>query len=217
MADLSKIVTQRVLAHLDKIRVDMGADNVPYTMSVPLALILLGFVIFAVLQILKSADEEPLTDAKGRRYKLVSIPGDGNCGFHAVAAGLNALQESGTEVDVDLDFSEGDIRKLLKKEAESAPGYYSEKLKEFGFEEAELEAFLKTTMEGGMDGHWLGAQFGEVELMMIARAMGLRIEMFVSEHNAVRCYQTHDFGKNSVGLLYSGSADRGHFDLLLEV
>mmetsp|Transcript_3297 Transcript_3297/g.10089 ORF Transcript_3297/g.10089 Transcript_3297/m.10089 type:complete len:209 (-) Transcript_3297:128-754(-) len=195
-------------------------DTESFRTAVPLATMVTSFVVFSVYYLVNRIDSrtESFIDELGRKYKLVEVPGDGNCGFHAIAVGINALKQMEEDV-VDEEMGESDIRKLLKNEAVAEPDYYLDKLAEFGFEQSELQSFVETTQNGGMDGHWLGAKLGEVELMMLAKALSLKINVFVSDEGEeeIKCYQTHDFGKDQLGLLYSGSHDQGHFDLLVQV
>eukprot|EP00188_Purpureofilum_apyrenoidigerum_P001967 Plantae.Rhodophyta-Purpureofilum_apyrenoidigerum.ctg21448.p2 GENE.Plantae.Rhodophyta-Purpureofilum_apyrenoidigerum.ctg21448~~Plantae.Rhodophyta-Purpureofilum_apyrenoidigerum.ctg21448.p2 ORF type:complete len:210 (-),score=71.16 Plantae.Rhodophyta-Purpureofilum_apyrenoidigerum.ctg21448:341-970(-) len=196
-------------------------DVESYRTAVPVITMVTSFVVFSVYYLVTRMESRASSyiDELGRKYKLVEVPGDGNCGFHAIAVGMNALRKQAESLVVDEEFGESDVRKLLKDEATAEPKFYLDKLAEFGFDESELDRFIEAAQDGGMDGHWLGARLGEVELMMLAKALNLRINVFISddEEEEIKCYQTHDFGKDQLGLLYTGSHDQGHFDLLVEV
>lgn len=190
-----------------------------YYGSVPMLCLLVSVVVGSVILLTKYGimQEDTVKDVDGKKYRLVTVPGDGNCGFQALAAGINSLREE------ELEGSEGglsakDVRGVLRKELEAETEFYQEKLEEFGLDANTLQRLLIDVSAGGFDGHWLGAHLGEMEVMMLARALGLRVDVFTNDNGreVVRCYQTHDYGKGSVGLLYTGSSENGHFDLLVE-
>lgn len=148
--------------------------------------------------------------------ELLAMPMGGDCGFQAVGW---ALLVSGR---ICGQGSNGMyIRNKVAEHVWNDRVYYAAKVSQMGFgEDAEslVVSFVKDVRKGGLEGHWLGSLWGGLELCAVARCFELCVELYGwdVETQSVKRYWEVNEGKNVVRLLFSGKAEAGHFDLLLE-
>lgn len=152
---------------------------------------------------------------------------DGNCGFQAVATGLEVLgilnesEATHTVVRERLMFHVRDEDVFYAQQIASWCQMESESVSE---DEAwdvgldSVERFIESVTQEGMQGHWLGSMWGGLELMALSRAFGVQIEVFTycTLKQEVKKYEEHNAdGEGTVSLFFAGCASGGHFDLLL--
>lgn len=165
------------------------------------------------------------SDETRRLFKEVDM--DGNCGFQAVAKGLKALG-----ILRKSEATHMVVRERLMHHVKDETVFYAQKLAswrqmedrtisedeawDMGLES--VEKFLESVMQGGIQGHWLGSMWGGIELMAVARAFDVHIEVFTycTLKHEVKKYEEHNTeSAGVVSLFFAGCASGGHFDLLL--
>uniref|UniRef100_A0A7S0ZEQ9 OTU domain-containing protein n=1 Tax=Timspurckia oligopyrenoides TaxID=708627 RepID=A0A7S0ZEQ9_9RHOD len=156
-----------------------------------------------------------LCDDNQRLFYFFAVATDGNCGFAALAKGdgLNRRKQ----------LTSNYMRTKLRNEVRSFGGYYSHEATvndAFGiyYSDCDSDALCESVMQKGRNGHWLGDRWGNMEILALARALGVCIELYSYDANlgGIRCYERYDFGKQHIGLLFSGGSAGGHFDLLMK-
>mmetsp|Transcript_14770 Transcript_14770/g.31672 ORF Transcript_14770/g.31672 Transcript_14770/m.31672 type:complete len:259 (+) Transcript_14770:53-829(+) len=154
----------------------------------------------------------------GELMEFVPIEPNGSCGFEAIAVALSVEKGKTTTGNY--------VRTKLRDELRSFAGTYDAEAADWCVGRAHPGGcsavdLADSVMRRGKDGHWLGERWGNIELLALARALHVCIELFVYDEEAsadaptVRNYETFDHGKVRVGLLYSGLSQGGHFDVVL--
>jgi len=155
-----------------------------------------------------------VTDVIDRKFYFYPIDPDGSCGFTAIARGLKANGRFVTPQE---------IRFALRTEVLSNGGFYNQQAKEneaFGYckKNHSAKSLAEAAIHSGHTGHWLGEKWGSMEVLAIAKNMGITIELFCFDKamNRLRSYDLFNYGEVYVGLLFSGYCLGGHFDLLTD-
>lgn len=175
----------------------------------------------------------------GARFKLLPTPSGGSCGFLAVAWALLIAGIPGACGNPSA------MRNVLATHVCSNREVYVTALQEHGYsvsgdtvesadrnrEEAtgstwldKVALFERSVVVGGIDGHWLGQYWGDLEILALARALQITIDLYTFDTNLqqVRQYfrarcEEGKYVELTVSLLFTGKADSGHFDLLQEI
>eukprot|EP00182_Erythrolobus_australicus_P004274 CAMPEP_0185834196 /NCGR_PEP_ID=MMETSP1353-20130828/4698_1 /TAXON_ID=1077150 /ORGANISM="Erythrolobus australicus, Strain CCMP3124" /LENGTH=319 /DNA_ID=CAMNT_0028532585 /DNA_START=123 /DNA_END=1079 /DNA_ORIENTATION=+ len=157
--------------------------------------------------------------------ELIPIAKDGNCGFNSIATALRLSAKRTAPGNADFVYATTQqVREALREEVSSNRAFYEElaaRNAAFAFclaESGGIDAFAAHVLRGGLDGHWLGEKWGSVELLALARALKITIEVFTQTESEVergisfRGYERICGGhKAFCGLLFSGPATGGHF------
>lgn len=148
--------------------------------------------------------------------ELAAVPMGGDCGFQAIGW---ALLISGRACGQDSNKTY--IRNKVAEHVWNERVHYAAKLSEMGFgddAERRVETFVKEVRKGGLKGHWLGSLWGGLEIRAVARCFEVCVELYVWDvgTQSVKRYWEVNEGKEVVRLLFSGEAEAGHFDLLLQ-
>ncbi|PXF46122.1 hypothetical protein BWQ96_04128 [Gracilariopsis chorda] len=146
---------------------------------------------------------------------MTATPSGGDCGFHAISWAL--LHLSGPTL------SSTDVRRKLSTHVRQNTAFYSDLLRRQGHWELADETanavatFSRSVLMEGVNGHWLGQMWGEIELLALAKAFTVCVELYCFEvaPQQLRRYARFEEGKRVVRLLFTGSAQAGHFDVLL--
>ncbi len=149
-----------------------------------------------------------LPDAEGTPLRLVCTVAGGDCGFEAVAWGIALTRGAGP--------SSREVRRVLAQHVYSQRDAY---VRACG-SARQVDQFCRGVMKTGLLGHWLGATWGALEIVAVARAIGVTIRVYTFDVRTqrFRCYFEEMAGgadEQPVRLLFSGDADRGHFDCLV--
>lgn len=153
------------------------------------------------------------------RLRLTATQAGGNCGFQAAAWALIHFGIGGNAM------CSTRVRELLAEHVRATRDFYVRRLVEVGIVPAvpaardSVDAFCSEVRRQGIHGHWLGQMWGGLEIVALARALGVCVELYAFDVDAqrVRLYQKVEEGKKVVALLFTGEAGAGHFDLLLPV
>lgn len=177
-----------------------------------------------------SSSRRKVTTNDGRHFRFMATLSGGDCGFQAISWALIVANAAGPDMCSAL------VRKALRDEVANHREYYASLAESYlnvqedtstelvqdehttSSSAAEaVDHFLKSVLIGGLTGHWLGQQWGNVEIVAIARAYKLHIELFAFDvaTQTVRGYFEEKAGDLFVGLLFTGSAADGHFDVLV--
>lgn len=175
----------------------------------------------------------------GAKFRLVPTPQGGSCGFLAVAWALLILAAPGgcgnpalirKEVALHVrDNREGYARML--RDHHSALVENAEHNTDGNDKGRDLDCWIdrvilfeSSVQVGGINGHWLGQHWGDLEILALARALRITIDLYAFDMHLqrVRRYFRADGSSECaetmvVSLLFTGKADCGHFDLLQEV
>ncbi|KAA8491194.1 hypothetical protein FVE85_9489 [Porphyridium purpureum] len=162
--------------------------------------------------------ETQVQDAFGETTTVLfhPIPADGNCGFEAIAMGMNIANtgKSGK------GMSSRTVRAKLREELTQFRHFYElEAQRNAGFAVVvamhSIDEVCESVGRRGKNGFWLGSLWGNMELLAIARALQCTIEVYQFDTSAskFRCYDAFEYGKPVIRLLYSGFSMGGHFDL----
>ncbi|CAN8075281.1 unnamed protein product [Agarophyton chilense] len=148
-------------------------------------------------------------------HTMTATPAGGDCGFHAIAWAL--LQLSGAALSASA------VRAALARHVASHAALYAKLLRRQGHAAsphaaaAAVALFTRNVLVEGVRGHWLGQMWGEIELLALAKAFVVSVELYCFDVSAqrLRQYASFDEGRNVVRLLFTGAARAGHFDALL--
>lgn len=154
-----------------------------------------------------SSSHRLVTDASGGPpLRFVATRAGGDCGWEAISWGLlvaRGSSPSGTRIRA---FARAHVRSERTAYADAC-----------GVPE-QVDEFLASVTRTGLSGHWLGQTWGALELVAVARALSCTVRLYAwcPTTQGVRSYFEESAGKDVVRLLFTGSAERGHFDVLLE-
>jgi len=166
------------------------------------------------------SSKRALYSTDGEFLRLIPTKSGGDCGFEAIAWGLQISQGYGP--------SAADLRKLVSRHVLAQKDSYTSAA---GGCEKDVETFANNVLKTGLDGHWLGAQWGALEIVAVSRTVGCTLKLYTFdtklqkfrsyfEENNNNYINTNTNNNNntkeiSVRLLFTGEADRGHFDCLI--
>jgi hypothetical protein len=185
-----------------------------------------------------------LRSADGCLFRVYPMVMNGDCGFAAIAKGVNlhAMEEAPAEDDEKRrerpssrsgmshatiaflnsyrrpkEASSQDIRRLMAEEVSANRPIYSA-ISSGLFTEPQLTTFVKSVVRPGMAGHWLGAEIGGLEFVAVARALDITLALYCFDvpSQTVRRFEEakSENSKYEICLFFAGPAASGHFDLL---
>ncbi|KAA8498364.1 hypothetical protein FVE85_5949 [Porphyridium purpureum] len=153
-----------------------------------------------------------IKDTENRTLEFRPMHSDGNCGFNAIAA---AMTRHGRPIDAL------GVRTALQRELQTNRLFYRQEARineAFRYQRASVSTGKLITLVGqnGPNGFWLGSAWGPMEVLAIAKALGVTIELMSFDRNGtqVRSYAKYTYGDAWIGLLFTGKHDHGHFDML---
>jgi len=163
------------------------------------------------------------THSNKRILKFCPVSLDGDCGFSALAKAVNEVRWAQDPKHIELTAV--DIREILRREVITNKSFYLEQAKQNEAflwcleENGGIDGFSESVVRSGMKGHWLGEKWGGMELLALSKALEITIEMFTysADLRSIVSYERLCGGtKAYAGLLFTGPATGGHFDLLME-
>lgn len=143
-----------------------------------------------------------LRDTNGVWLRLVAAKAGGDCGFEAISNMYLGRTDAAY------------IRRQTRQHVSSERFQYK---RACGGSRAEVALFCRSITRPGLKGHWLGQMWGALELVAVARALAITliIHTFDVPTQRLRPYFEEPAGDPVVRLLYTGSAEQGHFDALV--
>lgn len=144
----------------------------------------------------------------GSLLRLVCTIAGGDCGFEAIAWGIAITQGNGPNCR--------QVRRILAQHVYSNRDVYIQACGNAN----QVDEFCHNVLKTGLLGHWLGACWGALEIVAVARALHITIRVYTFDVRSqkFRCYFEEVAGpadQPPVRLLFTGDADRGHFDCLI--
>ncbi|KAI0567643.1 polyketide synthase family protein [Gracilaria domingensis] len=148
-------------------------------------------------------------------HSMTATPAGGDCGFYAMAWAL--LHFNGPSLSATC------VRRKLAQHVKQQATFYAQLLRRHGQAQSRQHAsdsvsdFTRNVLMEGVHGHWLGQMWGEIELLALAKAYLVCVELYCFEvsSQSLRRYAHFEEGKRVVRLLFTGDARAGHFDALL--
>lgn len=155
-----------------------------------------------------SSARRAMPDSAGLSLRLVTARAGGDCGFEAVCWGLQTGRGYGP--------SARELRRITRDHVLANRASY---VRACGDTRA-VGAFCRSVVRPGLAGHWLGSSWGALEIIAVARAVGNSITVYTFDTKLQRFRAYFEEAVNedkhpAVRLLFTGDADRGHFDCLV--